>query len=67
MLSRVPRVPGELGKGWELMPGASFSLATFWTGLGCWCCYLTVPADMADDVGLQLGMHDNSKCCPYAA
>ena len=56
-----------MGKGWELMPGASFSLATFWTGLGCWCCYLTVPADMADDVGLQLGMHDNSKCCPYAA
>ena len=49
------------------MPGASFSLATFWTGFGWWCCYLIVPADMADEVGLQLVMHDNSKCCPYAA
>ena len=49
------------------MPGASFSLATSSTGLVCWCCYLTVPADMADDFGLQLVMHGNSKCCPYAA
>ena len=49
------------------MLSASFSLAMFWTGLGCWCCYFTVPADVADDVGLQLVMHGSSKCCLSAA